>query len=106
MAKRSAGAVLLDLLQLADAPTLLVLMKAENLIVVLRHCGRDDASTRAALTAGELPGELLLALFREGRKPEELIAALGPSGAAELAAERASTPAPAASLPAPAASVP
>jgi len=87
----NAVEVLLQLLDHADAPTVAVLLKPENLIVVLRHAGRSDEEVRRALKEGQIPGELLLALFREGRRGEELIAALGERGAAELAAERAAT---------------
>jgi hypothetical protein len=88
--------VLLALLEHADANELLVLMKPENVLALLRHDGWTDEAVRTALEKEKkLPGELLLGLFQRGRTPAELLAVLGPEALAAVEAERAkpSTPA-------------
>lgn len=85
----TAAEVLLKLLDHADGAELVVLLDAENLLVVLTHAGRTRDEIKAALARGKLPGELLLEVFSSGRKKDELLASLGESGARQLAAERA-----------------
>ncbi len=88
--KATAGAVLLALLEYTDSSTLEVLIGAENLLRLLRHEGWSDEQIKQAFKReGKLPGELLLGLFRGGKKPAELLAVLGPVAAAEVAAGRA-----------------
>lgn len=89
-ARVSAAQTLLELLEFADdGDQLLVLLEAENLLVVLEHHGRDRAQLRRELSAGASPGKLLLALFREGHKASDLIALLPPEAIAKVKARTA-----------------
>jgi hypothetical protein len=82
--------VLLALLQHADANELLVLMKPENVLALLRHDGWSDEAVRVALKdEKKLPGELILGLIQRGRTAAELLAQLGPEALAAVEAERA-----------------
>ena len=82
----TAAQPLLSLLEFADGDQLLVLLEAENLLVVLEHHGRDRARLRRELSTGSSPGELLLALFREGHQAADLIALLPPDAIAKAKA--------------------
>jgi hypothetical protein len=99
MARPDAAHVLLVLLDHADPDTLLVLLKPENVLALLRHEGWSDDDVRAALTRdNKHPGELVLGLFERGRTAEELLATLGPAAVAEVAATKAGNPARAAEV--------
>jgi uncharacterized membrane-anchored protein len=80
----SAGEVLLKLLDHADADTLEVLLKAENLLLVMRRQGwTDDQVKRALVVDKKIPGELLLDLFKKGVSAKEMLGALGHAPIAE-----------------------
>jgi len=90
----NVGQVLLVLLDHADPDTLLVLLKPENVLALLRHEGWSDEKVREALTRdNKHPGELVLGLFELGRTADDLLAALGPAAVAEVAATRSANPA-------------
>lgn len=105
MAPRSSAVdVLLKLLEHADASELLVLMKPENILALLRAEGRTDDEVRRALgEEKKLPGELLLGLFERGRTASELVAMLGPEAVAAVEAERKKSAAKAPQAPGPSA---
>ena len=94
--------LLLALLEHADANELLVLMKPENVLALLRNDGWTDEAVGVALKdEKKLPGELLLGLIQRGRTAAELLAQLGPEALAAVEAERARpTTAPVAASPA------
>ena len=94
--------LLLALLEHADANELLVLMKPENVLALLRNDGWTDEAVGVALKdEKKLPGELLLGLIQRGRTVAELLAQLGPEALAAVEAERARpTTAPVAASPA------
>jgi len=86
MAKRSAGEVLLELLDhVPDAATLEVLLEPEVLLAVLRAKGWTDDDVRSDLAARS-PGELLLDVLRQDADVAALL---------RLAGRTAPTPAPA-----------
>jgi hypothetical protein len=94
MAKRTAGDVLLELLdQVPDAATLEVLLEPEVLLAILRAKGWTDDDIRSDLAARS-PGELLLDVLRQG---DDAVALL------QLAGRTVPKPAPAAAQPPPAA---
>lgn len=107
MAPRSSPVdVLLKLLEHADASELLVLMKPENILALLRAEGRTDDEVRSALgEEKKLPGELLLGLFERGRTAAELVAILGPEAVAAVEAERKASAAKKAHAPGPSVAV-
>lgn len=85
--------VLIALLEHADANELLVLMKPENVLALLRNDGWTDEAVRAALKdEKKLPGELVLGLIQRGHTAAELLAQLGPEALAAVEAERARPP--------------
>lgn len=77
--KRSAGEVLLELLDLVpDASQLDRLLEPANLLHILTARGRSKDEIRAAL-AVKLPGELLLEVLRSGATAPELLALCAPA---------------------------
>ena len=84
----NAAEALLALLDHTDPATLTVLLERPSLVRLLRHAGRSETDTAAAL-ASRMPGVVLLELFREGRTAEELVAALGPDATARIDQEGA-----------------
>lgn len=87
--KANAGAVLAALLEHTDAPTLGVLISAENLLTLLRNEGWSDEAIKQALKQeGRLPGELLLDLLRSGKNANSLLASLGPAAVEQATAGR------------------
>jgi hypothetical protein len=87
--KANVGSVLVALLEYTDAPTLEVLIGADNLLNLLRLEGWSDERIKQALRQdGRLPGEILLELLRSGRNARDLLASLGPSAVAEVEARR------------------
>ncbi len=82
--------VLLALLEHSNVDTLMVLMRTENVLALLRLDGWTDADVRKALQVDKkIPGELILELIQRGKTAEDLLASLGPDAVAEVAAERA-----------------
>lgn len=79
MAKRTAGDVLLELLdKVPDAGALEILLEPEHLLTLLRKRGFSDDAIRAQLRAGEkLPGELLLEVLAREPNVSVLLAELG-----------------------------
>lgn len=85
---RSAADVLLDLLEFVDdAAQLERLLEPANLLRILRAQGRSDEQIRSEL-ARRPPGELLLALFRDGKRAHELLALCAPAAAGRAGAPR------------------
>jgi hypothetical protein len=79
MSKRTAGDVLLELLEkVPDASTLEILLEPEHLLTLLRKRGYSDEAIRAQLRSGEkLPGELLLDVLAREPDTRVLLAELG-----------------------------
>jgi hypothetical protein len=89
-APKNAVDVLLALLEHSNVDTMMMLMKPENVLTLLRQDGWTDADVRKALQVDKkIPGELILELIQRGRTAEDLLASLGPAAVAEVAAERA-----------------
>jgi hypothetical protein len=91
--KRSAGAVLLELLgKVPDAATLELLLEPEHLARLVRAYGLVEDELRAPKSSARMPGELLLAVLALEPDTAVLLASLG-NPAPKPAARRAPTPA-------------
>jgi hypothetical protein len=86
MAKRSAGEVLLELLDhVPDAATLEVLLEPEVLLAILRAKGWTDDDVRSDLAARS-PGELLLDVLRQDGDVSALLRLAGRTAPVQRAA--------------------
>lgn len=76
-AKRDVASVLIELLdQVPDADKLGILLETGNLLKLLLIYGWSDQDLKEQLTAGKLPGELLLELLKREPDPDILLAKL------------------------------
>lgn len=86
-----AGTVLLELLDYATADQLDRLLDPVNLLHLLKQRGWQDDQLRTELTGGKIPGELLLGLFKDGYKAEQMMAELDAAGLPQASAQKGST---------------
>jgi hypothetical protein len=86
-----AGTVLLELLDYATADQLDRLLNPVSLLYLLKQRGWQDDQLRTELTSGKIPGELLLGLFKDGYKAEQLMAELDAAGLPQASAKKGSS---------------
>ncbi len=78
LGKRNAASVLIELLDyVPDADKLGILLETGNLLKLLFMYGWSDRDLTQQLTAGKLPGELLIELLKREPDPDVLLAKLG-----------------------------
>ncbi|MEM7336176.1 MAG: hypothetical protein AAF490_29110 [Chloroflexota bacterium] len=74
MAERNSIKILTELLDYVDNGSQLeILLSPANLLTVLEATGSSREEVQMQLNNGTKPGDLLLALFKQGHKPEALI---------------------------------